>query len=168
MKYIYKQIDKKYLEDYIKLCNSVVETLKNRDFLIPFSNDDIVSLFNDEKTIIYGVFDGDKLIGSAQLNINQEKLINTKDMLGLCSFNVAELGGYLVLSEYRNQGITKFLEQVLIEVAKNNNIEYIVITVHPDNIPSKKAIEHTKAKFIKTIKLGNYLREVYLLNIVEK
>ena len=78
---------------------------------------------------------------------------------------VAEFGGYLVLEEYRNRGIMKHLEDMLISKLKEINYEYAVITVHPDNIASNKATEYTGAKIVKTTNLGEYLRNIYLLEI---
>lgn len=59
----------------------------------------------------------------------------------------------------------KQLETILINKAKELNYEYIVITVHPDNIASNKATEYTGAKVKKVAKLGEYLRNIYLLDI---
>ena len=73
---------------------------------------------------------------------------------------IAEFGGYLVLEEYRNKGIVKHLEDILISKLKEMDYEYAVITVHPDNIASNKG-----AKIIKTTNLGDYLRNIYLLKV---
>lgn len=59
----------------------------------------------------------------------------------------------------------KQLEDILIDEAKTREYDYLIITVHPDNIPSNKAVEHTGAKIVKTIKLGEYLRNIYLLKL---
>lgn len=59
----------------------------------------------------------------------------------------------------------KQLETILIDKAKKLNYEYIVVTVHPDNIASNKATEYTGAKIAKTASLGKYLRNIYLLEL---
>ena len=41
--------------------------------------------------------------------------------------------------EYRNKGIIKNLLSILIEEAKDKNYDYLVATVHPENIASNKA-----------------------------
>lgn len=81
------------------------------------------------------------------------------------SNKIAEFGGYLLLEEYRNKGIVKHLEDILISKLKEMDYEYAVITVHPDNIASNKAKEFTGAKIIKTTNLGDYLRNIYLLKV---
>ena len=61
----------------------------------------------------------------------------------------------------------KELSKRLIEEAKNRNIEYIVITVHPENIASNKAFSYTGAKVKQTTNLGEYLRNIYLLDLTD-
>lgn len=41
---------------------------------------------------------------------------------------------------------------------------YLVATVHPENIASNKAVLSTNAKIVKTVNLGEYLRNIYLKN----
>lgn len=59
----------------------------------------------------------------------------------------------------------KKLQSLLIGEAKKLDIEYITITVHPENIYSNKTVEHTGAKFVKTTQLGDFLRHIYLLKL---
>lgn len=91
--------------------------------------------------------------------------LERKEILNINSNKIAEFGGYLVLKEYRNRGIMKHLEDMLISKLKEMNYEYAVITVHPDNIASNKVIEYTGAKIVKTTNFGDYLRNIYLLKI---
>ena len=101
---------------------------------------------------IYGAFIGDQLVGMAQLYI-------LSDMPGISYFQKAhnlpentccELGGCLVLPEYRGHGIATELLNNLCKVAeqlppydkKGLPYEYIFATTHPDNIAAIKAIEH--------------------------
>lgn len=59
----------------------------------------------------------------------------------------------------------KKLETILINEAKKLKLEYIVITVHPENIASNKATQYTGAKIVKTTNIGQYLRNIYLLHV---
>jgi len=122
-------------------------------------------MFDKEKIITYGAFDGDKLVGTAQLFLDEKYITDIKEILNMRNNKIAELGGYLVLEEYRNKGIIKHLEDILILKLKEMNYEYAVITVHPDNIASNKATEYTGAKIAKTTNLGQYLRNIYLLKL---
>ncbi len=112
-----------------------------------------------------GAYVGEKLVGVAQLYLDESYVKDIKEELNLQKNKVVELGGYLVLEEYRNQGIMKNLEMLLIEEAKKLACEYIVITVHPENIVSNKVTEFTGANLVKTVKLGEYLRNIWVLSL---
>lgn len=162
----YKKINVDNRQDLIELMKNVLNKLERKEFFIPFTENEIEELFQESKTINYGAFDDEKLVGTAQLYLEEGNYIkNVKKEINLVSDKVIELGGYLVLEEYRNKGIMKELEKILIKEAKENNYEYIIITVHPDNLPSNKAVEFTGAKIVKTTKLGEYLRNIYLLKL---
>lgn len=161
----YRKIENKDKNSLTDLINDVLNGLERKEFFIPFTEEEIFEMFDKEKTIIYGAFDNDKLVGTAQLYLKQSYVKNIKEEIKLNSDKVAELGGYLVLNQYRNKGIMKELENILIKEAKNVGYEYLVITVHPDNIASNKVTAFTGAKLVKTTKLGEYLRNIYLLNI---
>lgn len=132
---------------------------------MPFTEQELEDMFNKNKIITYGAFDKEKLIGTAQLYIAQSYTTEIKEILNINTNKIAEFGGYLVLKEYRNKGIMKHLEDMLISKLKKMNYEYAVITVHPDNIASNKATEYTGAKIVKTANLGDYVRNIYLLKI---
>lgn len=161
----YKKINVKDKEKLIRLIDEVLTNLERKDFFIPFTDDEIEEMFDNNKVIIYGAYDEDKLIGTAQLYYEQSYIGDIKKIINLKSDKVAELGGYLVLENYRNQGIMKNLEKILIKEASNLNLKYIVITVHPDNIASNKTTESTGAKIVKKALLGEYLRNIYLLEV---
>ncbi|MBQ6992595.1 MAG: GNAT family N-acetyltransferase [Clostridia bacterium] len=163
---IYKKISVDNRQELIELMENVLNKLERKEFFIPFTDDELEEIFQENKTISYGAFDNEKLIGTAQLYLEGWDCINEiKKEINLVSDKVVEIGGYLVLEEYRNKGIMKELEKILIKEAKENNYEYIIITVHPDNLPSNKAVESTGAKIVKTTKFGEYLRNIYLLKL---
>ena len=161
----YRKIDKDYKEDLIELINTVLNNLERKEFFIPFTDKEIEEMFNPENTILYGAFDDDKLVGTAQLYLQESYVEDIKKVINLEDKKVVELGGYLILEDYRHKGIMKKLESILINEAKGKDYEYIVITVHPDNVASNKVVETTGAKIVKTTKLGDYLRHIYLLKI---
>lgn len=162
---IYKKLNVNNKIELLQLIKTVLENLERKEFFIPFTKEELDDLFEDSKIISYGAFDNDKLVGTAQLYLQESNIDDIKKKINLNNSEVMELGGYLVLEEYRNKGITKELERILIKEAKERNGEYLVFTVHPDNIPSNKAVEFTGAKIVKTTKLGEYLRHIYLLKI---
>lgn len=145
--------------------DEVYDNLERKEFFMPFTEQEIEDFFDINKIITYGAYHGEKLIGMAQLYIEQSCIENIKNIINLESNEVGELGGYLVQDEYRNKGIMKKLETILINEAKKLKLEYIVITVHPENIASNKATQYTGAKIVKTTNIGEYLRNIYLLQI---
>jgi len=161
----YRKIDVNNKKEVIEIINKVLNGLERKEFFIPFTDEEIEEMFDPTKTIIYGAFDEEKLVATAQLYLQESYVENIKKIVNLNERKVVELGGYLVLEEYRNKGIMKKLEAILIDEAKKNNYEYVVITVHPDNIASNKVAEFTNAKIVKTTNLGEYLRNIYLLEL---
>ena len=142
-----------------------IKNLERKEFFMPFTEQELEDMFNKNKIITYGAFDKEKLIGTAQLYIDESYTTEIKEILNINTNKIAEFGGYLVLKEYRNKGIMKHLEDMLISKLKEMNYEYAVITVHPDNMASNKATEYTGAKIVKTANLGDYIRNIYLLKI---
>lgn len=148
-----------------ELIDTVLENLERKEFFIPFTEQDLEDMFNKNKVITYGAYDEEKLVGTAQLFLDELYTTEIKEILNINSNKIAEFGGYLVLEEYRNKGIMKNLEKMLISKLKEMEFEYAVITVHPDNIASNKVTEYIGAKIVKTANLGGYLRNIYLLKI---
>lgn len=161
----YKKITKQEKNKLTTVIDTVYNSLERKEFLMFFSEEEIEELFDENKTMNMGAYDGEKLVGTAQLYIDESYVKEIKEAIGLQDNKVVELGGYIVLEEYRNQGIMKKLETLLIEKAKKLDYEYIVITVHPENIASNKAVEFTGANLAKTAVWGKYLRNIYVLEL---
>lgn len=148
-----------------ELMDIVLKNLERKEFFMPFTEEELEDMFNRNKIITYGAWDEEKLVGTAQLYLDESYTAEIKEILNMNNNKIAEFGGYLVLEEYRNKGIMKHLEDILISKLKEMDYEYAVITVHPDNIATNKATEYTGAKIIKTTNLGDYLRNIYLLKV---
>ena len=162
----YKKISVDNRQELIELMENVLNKLERKEFFIPFTEEEIEELFKENKTMIYGAFDNEKLVGTAQLYLEGWDYINEiKKEINLVSNKAVEIGGYLVLEKYRNKGIMKELQKRLIKEAEEQEIEYILATAHPENVPSNKTLESTGAKIVKTTKLGEYLRNIYLLKL---
>lgn len=161
----YREIRLEEKQQLKELIDMVLKNLERKEFFIPFTEQDLEDMFNKNKVITYGAYDEEKLVGTAQLFFDESYTTEIKEMLNIDSNKIAEFGGYLVLKEYRNKGIMKHLEDILILKLKEMDYEYAIITVHPDNIASNKATEYTGAKIVKTTNLGDYLRNIYLLKI---
>lgn len=161
----YRKINISEEKQLRELIDTVLSGLERKEFFIPFTQEELKDLFNEDKVITYGAFDGEKLVGTAVVYLDESYTKELREILNMNNCKMAELGEYLVLEEYRNKGIMKTLEDILIKNLKEMNFEYAVVTVHPDNIASNRATAHTGAKIVKVTKLGDYLRNIYLLKL---
>lgn len=110
-----------------------------------------------------GCYDGDRLVGMAQLYVDQNMLKEFKEVLDIANDKVCELGGNLVLSEYRGRGITTVLQTILYYLAKELKFDYIMSMAHPDNKSSLRTLEKVGLKYVKQATVANgHLRDVYL------
>lgn len=102
----------------------------------------------------------------AQLYVSQDMLEDFKKEFDLTEYKVCELGGNLVLPEYRGLGITTKLQTLEMNLAKELNFDYIISMAHPDNVASCKTLEKIGLEFVKETKLSNgFLRRLYMKKI---
>lgn len=163
----FKKIPKDDKEQLLKLIDVVLRGLPDQSHFIPYEQWELDSIF-DEKDYapLYGAYDGNKLVGMAQLYVSQEMLKDFKDEFGLSQNRVCELGGNLVLPEYRGLGITTKLQTIELNLAKELGFDYIISMAHPDNIGSCKTLEKVGLKFVKETTLSNgFLRKLYMLKL---
>lgn len=164
MKLVYKKIEEKDKEQLFKLIDIVLGGLENQEYFIPYEQWEYDSMF-DEKNYapLYGAYDGEKLVGMAQLYVSQDMLADFKKEFGLEHYTVCELGGNLVLPEYRGNGITTKLQTIELELAKELGFDYIISMAHPNNIGSQKTLEKIGLNFVKETRLSNgFLRKLYM------
>ena len=102
----------------------------------------------------------------AQLYISQNMLADFKKEFGLENYTVCELGGNLILPEYRGNGITTNLQKIELELARKLGFDYIISMAHQNNIGSCKTLEKVGLKFVKETRLSNgFLRKLYMLKL---
>lgn len=162
----YKKITKEYEKQLFELIDTVLSNIPDGHF-IPYEEWELNSMF-DEKNYapLYGAFDGEKLVGMAQLYVSQDMMAGFKKDFDLENYTVCELGGNLVLPEYRGNGITTTLQKMELELAKELDFDYIISMAHPDNIASQKTLEKVGLKFYKTMSVANgFLRNLYMLKL---
>ena len=167
MELIYKKIESKDKEQLFKLIEIVLGGLENPEYFIPYEQWEYDSMFDEENYApLYGAYDGEKLVGMAQLYVSQDMLADFKKEFKLEEFSVCELGGNLVLPEYRGLGITTKLQNIELELAKNLGFDYIISMAHPDNIGSCKTLERVGLNFVRETRLSNgFLRKLYMLKL---
>lgn len=160
---VYKKIDSKDEQQVRDLINIVLGGLEKEEYFIPFEEWELQSLFNEDYAPLYGCYDGDKLAAMAQLYVDPNMLKEFKEVLDISDYKVCELGGNLVLPEYRGRGITTVLQTILYYLARELKYDYIMSMAHPDNKSSLKTLEKVGLKYVKTCSVANgHLRDVYL------
>ena len=164
MELVFKKIEEKDKDQLFKLIDTVLSGLPNQEYFIPYEDWEYESMFDDVNYApLYGAYDGDKLVGMAQLYVSQDMLKDFKEEFGLSEYKVCELGGNLVLPEYRGMGITTKLQTIEFELAKELGFDYIISMAHPDNIGSCKTLERVGLEFVRETRLSNgFLRRLYM------
>lgn len=164
MELIYKKIEKSDKKQLFTLIDTVLNGLPDKSHFIPYEKWELDSMFDDiNYAPLYGCYDGTKLVGMAQLYVSQDMLSDFKKEFNLTQFKVCELGGNLVLPEYRGRGITTKLQTMQMQLAKDLGFDYIISMAHPDNIGSCKTLEKIGLDFIKQTTLSNgFLRKLYM------
>ena len=164
MELVYKKIEEKDKDQLFRLIDTVIGGLPNPEFFIPYEQWEFDSMFDEVNYApLYGAYDGDKLVGMAQLYVSQDMLDDFKKEFGLTEYRVCELGGNLVLPEYRGRGITTKLQTMEMELAKELGFDYIISMAHPDNVGSCKTLERVGLEFVKETTLSNgFLRKLYM------
>lgn len=167
MNLVYKKVEQKDKKQLLNLIEIVLDNLENQEYFIPYEEWELKRMF-DEKNYahLYGAYDKDKLVGMAQLYVSQDMLADFKKEFHLENDKVCELGGNLVLPEYRGNGITTKLQTIELNLAKELEFDYVISMAHPDNIGSQKTLEKVGLNFVKETRLSNgFLRKLYMLKL---
>lgn len=163
---IYKEIDPKDEKRVKDLINVVLDGLERPEFFISYSEWELENLFNKDYAPLYGAYDSNKLVGMGQLYVNQDSLKEYKETFNITDKKVAELGGALVLPEYRRRGIMTTLMNMITDLAKDMGFDYAISMAHPDNIGSSKALKNVGLEYVKTVTENNgYLRDFFIMEL---
>lgn len=164
MELVYKKIPMTDKEQLFNLIDIVLNGLEDPSYFIPYEKWEFDSMFDEVNYApLYGAYDEDKLVGMAQLYVSQDMLKDFKKEFNLNEYTVCELGGNLVLPEYRGQGITTKLQTIELDLAKKLGFDYIISMAHPNNIGSCKTLERIGLEFVKETTLSNgFLRKLYM------
>ena len=163
---IFKEIEKKDEEQLRSLIKIVLGGLENPAYFIPYADWELEQLYDKSYAPLHGAYDGDKLVGMAQLYIRQDFLQEYIDKMGLTGYKVCELGGNLVLPEYRGKGIMYELIKIQAELAKEMGFDYIISMAHPDNIGSKKTLMKLGLEYVNTTTVNEtFLRDTFKMKL---
>ena len=161
-----RRLDKSNQQDFIEFNRIIRANLSNPEWFMPFSEENMRHTFDKDSTlVVYGAFVDGVLAAISLFDTNEEefKELSVVANVGLDKKG-AELGGSMVLPQYRGQNLMLDINNELVSVAKEMGLNYFVATVHPDNVASNRSVQkmgmEKKAVVTRT---GGYLRNVYLL-----
>ena len=161
-----RRLDKSNQSDFVNFNRIIRNNLQNPLWFMPFSEENMKHTFDEGNTlVVYGAF-VDNVLGAISLfDTNQEEFKELSLIAGVSPDKKgAELGGSMVLPDFRGQNLMLDVNNKLIEVAKEMGIQYFVATAHPDNVASNRSLQKLGMQLKTTItRTGGYLRNVYLL-----
>lgn len=105
------------------------------------------------------------MIGASALFLNPYEWEETAVHIQLpLDKKIAEIGRCMVLPEYRGKNYMYKMNSILLDIARELNIDYILSTVHPNNISSKQSLIKLGMNKVGHIK-KYYERDVYMLYV---
>lgn len=166
MEFIYKKVCKADEVQLRFLINSVLSSLERTEFFIPYEEWELNRLFDESYAFLHGAYAGCKLIGIAQLYCEQGLISEYIEKLGLKGNKICELGGNLVLPEFRGNSIMYNLIKIQSDIARKYLYDYVIAMAHPENIGSIKVLEKLGLQYVKTeVVSENYLRNMYVMKL---
>ena len=145
------------------LIQDVEASLLDEKFWLPISETSKAHFFDDEWTYFLGAFAEEELVGAAALFFNENEWGESRQTVGVESTSIAEFGRAMVRSNFRGKGIMNIIANELMQVAKEKPVDYMLATVHPNNVPSQKTVKKMgmeKAGFC--VKNGCFERDIFL------
>ena len=109
-------------------------------------------------------------------------LKDTEERVGQCDLRMAHNEsmyyygniGYRISPQYRGHNFSYKACLLLLNLARNLNMDYLILTVSPENEPSKKTIEKLGSRYIETVdvpvwhslyKRGETVKLIYRLDL---
>ncbi len=161
--FIFKEIPKDDEKQVSDLVSTVFKNLEREDFLIPWTKEQMNRFFDNNYSFLLGAYDGNKLVAMCQIFTQKEIEEEYYDILNISkSKTICELGGFLVLPEYHNKGIMTKLSEDTYDLVKKLNFDYVISTIHPENIASNKIVQKLGFLLYTTLTTqSGFLRNLY-------
>lgn len=132
---------------FIDLVRDVESIRELPESWVPYDEDGLRSLLDEENAMSIGLFDGDQLVGTAFLSRPGHTLLSDSDVLPLCglpSKGTAELTHIMLSSDWRGNGYANGMVDDLVKAADGaRGIRRIYALVHPYDKQSRKLFERS-------------------------
>lgn len=158
-----RKLSTKDLDSLLKLISVVESNLTFKEQWLPMTEREKEALLTDIRIMMFGMFDGDTLIGATGLFWNTAHV--DKYLGGFRVIEpVAVVGRGMVLPSYRKQGIASRLLNEVTDMAKVMGFNTLVVSAHPENKASIKTL--TNAGF--TVREEREMMPGYKRSILSK
>lgn len=166
MSIIYKRVPEKDKEALFALIDSVIKSLPDPSCFIPYEDWEFERMFDQSYAFLYGAYANGKLVGIAQMYVEEKMLADVRKSLGLNDCKLAELGGNLVSSEYRGNGITTSLIKIQLDLAKSLGYEKVIAYTHPKNKEINRLMINIGMELVDSVIVGGfYPRNLYMITL---
>ncbi len=150
----------------LQLIKTIEDGLTDKKFWLPINDISREHFLDDDWTYFLGLFDDEKLIGASGLFLNKHEFEESLSYCKNVKMPVAEIGRAMVLPEYRGHNFLLKINSELLKIAKQKNIQTILVTIHPRNLPSQRSFEKLGAKKVaQIVKYDSFLRDILLLEL---
>ena len=148
------------------LIDTIEENLEQKDFWLPINTISREHFFDDTWTEFYGVFDNSKLVAASALFYNDHEFKESAASLCMENAVIAEIGRCMVYPAFRGNNLLYKINLELLKIAASKNIEYILATIHPNNLPSQRSFQRLGLKKRHTYTKSNgYVRDIYMIEL---
>lgn len=148
------------------LINEIESSIANKEWWLPINTESKIHFLDDDWGYFIGAFDDQKLIGASSLFFNEHEFGESLSYCDNVVCPVAEIGRSMVLPPYRGNNLLYRMNCELLKVAKKHGIGTIIVTIHPNNMPSMNSFKKLGAVYKNTItKYGSYLRNIYTISV---
>lgn len=126
------------IENILVLQNNIVENINIKEWFVPSTKSELELAFSrPQEFVMLKVEQENKLVAFSYIILNPDESNDiSRDIKSLQNKNCCVYETVFVSPECRGCGLQSELISRLTEIAKQNGKEFIVATVHPDNVYS--------------------------------
>ena len=160
----YKQLSRKDSKSVSKLIEKATGELKDKTYIEDYTEFDKKVLYNENYTLMYGIYYKKELIGKSEILLDQERTAECKKLLGLEDYKVCQIIRTLDLEQFSNKKVLYNLIKQEINTVREMAYNYIIAYADPEDVIGTEAIKQAKFKYVKTATLESGItRDIYLI-----
>lgn len=142
-----KAIDPAEIDNLLELVSDVKSIVFPPDTWVPYDEDGLRTLLDQDVAFNIGLYDGDRLVGTAFLAKPGHTLLSDDHSLALCglpSKGTAEITHIMLDGDWRGEGLAHSMVDELMRIASTTRgIRRVYALVHPHDKQSRKLFERS-------------------------